>query len=388
MCIRDRYKADVFQNTGVDWDQVKLKLSTADPNKSGVLPVLDTWYLNYERNTVYRNRDYSTPGALFFNENEFRSVTGKITDDIGEALPGVNVIVKGTTRGTTTDFNGNYKLTVSGQDVLVYSFVGFEAQEMEVGGRSTIDVSLGGAATDLQEVVVTGYSGWDSNFGSRRSSYQKQKSETITTSIVQNTTSFSFEVERPYSIKSTGEKLSVDLKEHEIDANYEYYAIPKLDTDAFLIAQLTNWNTYSILDGEANLFFEGTFVGNTILDPKAFSDTLDISLGRDKSIIISRESVEDFRKTRSLGSNKVDTRSFKTMVKSNKKESIRLTIYDQIPVSAISEITVSPKELSDAKLDDKTGKVTWEISLEANQQTERLLTYEVKYPKRENIKLE
>ncbi len=85
-----------------------------------------------------------------------RTVSGKVTDDTGEALPGVNVVIKGTTTGATTDLDGNYRLQVADGDVLVYSFVGFETQEIDVGTRTIIDVTMGGA-TELQEVVVVAY---------------------------------------------------------------------------------------------------------------------------------------------------------------------------------------------------------------------------------------
>lgn len=85
-----------------------------------------------------------------------RSVSGKVTDDTGESLPGVNVVIKGTTTGVTTDLDGNYVLSVDDGATLIFSYVGFETQEIQVGARTTIDVTLGGA-TELQEVVVTGY---------------------------------------------------------------------------------------------------------------------------------------------------------------------------------------------------------------------------------------
>jgi len=81
-------------------------------------------------------------------------LTGKVTDDYGETLPGVNVVIKGTTIGTTTDLDGTYRLSKFDGMTLVFSFVGFESQEVEVGNRNTIDVAMGGA-TELQEVVVT-----------------------------------------------------------------------------------------------------------------------------------------------------------------------------------------------------------------------------------------
>ena len=85
-----------------------------------------------------------------------RTVSGKVTDDSGEGLPGVNVVIKGTTTGVTTDIDGNFRISVSDGDILSFSYVGFESQEVNVGTRSVIDVTMGGA-TELQEVVVTGY---------------------------------------------------------------------------------------------------------------------------------------------------------------------------------------------------------------------------------------
>ena len=84
------------------------------------------------------------------------TVSGKVTDESGEGLPGVNVLIKGTTNGAQTDLNGNYRLTVNSGDILVFSYVGFQTQEIAAGNRTTIDITMGGA-TELQEVVVTGY---------------------------------------------------------------------------------------------------------------------------------------------------------------------------------------------------------------------------------------
>ncbi|MDO1448706.1 SusC/RagA family TonB-linked outer membrane protein [Rhodocytophaga aerolata] len=99
---------------------------------------------------------------LFFAFPTFaqnRTVTGTVTaSDDGSTLPGVNVLVKGTTSGTTTDGNGKFSISVPGNDAtLVFSFIGYTAEEVAVGARSVIDVGLVPDVQSLQEVVVTGY---------------------------------------------------------------------------------------------------------------------------------------------------------------------------------------------------------------------------------------
>lgn len=87
-----------------------------------------------------------------------RQVTGVVRDDAGSPVPGVNVIEKGTTNGTATDIDGRYSLMVNSDEAtLVFSFIGYTTQEIVVGGRSTVDVSLAPDTQTLQEVVVVGY---------------------------------------------------------------------------------------------------------------------------------------------------------------------------------------------------------------------------------------
>lgn len=86
------------------------------------------------------------------------NVTGQVTDPSGETIPGVNILEKNTNNGTVTDLDGNYELTVASPEaILVFSFVGFESQEIVVGGRSTVDVTLTEGAHGLDEVVIIGY---------------------------------------------------------------------------------------------------------------------------------------------------------------------------------------------------------------------------------------
>jgi uncharacterized protein (TIGR02231 family) len=214
------------------------------------------------------------------------------------------------------------------------------------------------------------------------------QAQTLVAATIENQTTIEFEVEKPYSVKSNGDKLTVDLKQYEIETIYEYYAAPKVEKDAFLMARIINWDQYNLLQGEANLYFEDAYVGRTILDGTSLEDTLSISLGRDKSIVITRTKVETFSKRRTIGSNKVETREFEIVARNKKSQPIKLMIYDQIPVSPRSEIVITAGELSRGKLNAITGIVTWELNLKPQEQAKIKLGYEVKYPKNEKLVIE
>ena len=94
--------------------------------------------------------------ALLFSGTIYaQQISGNISDETGP-LPGATVVVQGTSTGTVADFDGNYSISASTGDVLVFSFVGFTAQEVTVGNQSTIDIVLM-ASNELEEVLVTGY---------------------------------------------------------------------------------------------------------------------------------------------------------------------------------------------------------------------------------------
>ena len=92
-----------------------------------------------------------------FSYGQEQVVTGRVTEVTGDALPGVNVIVEGTSKGTVTDVDGRYQIKVSPDETLVFSFVGYKKQAIQVGNRSTIDVVLEPDQTQLEEIVVVGY---------------------------------------------------------------------------------------------------------------------------------------------------------------------------------------------------------------------------------------
>lgn len=382
------YKAEVYQNTGVDWKNVKLRFSNANPNQSGQAPNLEKWELNYARLTIPRK---------YMGPNVPGTVSGIVIEEMsGEPMPGVTVVVKGSTIGTVTDTEGRYSLSLpQNAQSLVFSFIGMRVEERAINNQSTVNAVLLADEMMLQEMVVTGYdSNVERNLQGRvpgvnvKSNSREMEAAPLLTTFVENQTTVEIEVAEPYSIKSNGEKTLVDLKAFEIPANYRYSVIPKLDKDAFLIAEISDWNQYSLLEGESNLYFEDGFVGRSILNAAGLQDTLLISMGRDRSIVVQREKMEEFSKKRTIGSNITEARGYEITLRNNKSQVVTMKVEDQIPVSVNSTITVEAIELSSGKLNPQTGNVTWEITLAPGAQQKISLQYEVKYPKSERVILD
>lgn len=294
--IRLAYKANVYQNTGEDWKDVRLKLSTANPTLGGVKPELATWYLDFPK-----------------------------------------VMLRGVAAITREKKAMSYMLD-SAQG-------GVEVQPSPV------------EASAVSENVV----------------------------VMQTSLNTEFDISLPYTVPSSAQPTLVDIRQHEVNAQYIYSAAPKLDRDAFLLARITGWEQLNLLPGNANVFFEGTFVGNSYIDPNNIPDTLSLSLGRDQRLVIERKKLRDFSSVRLIGSNKRETLAFEISVRNTKNENATIILEDQIPVSANSQIEVTLTDRGGAKYDPVTGKLTWEFELQPNESKTVTYHYEVKYPRNQVV---
>ena len=196
-----------------------------------------------------------------------------------------------------------------------------------------------------------------------------------------------FEIEKSYSIPSDDKPYIVDVVDYELPTLYKYYAVPKMDRDAFLLARIINWQDLNLIEGTANIYFGGTFVGQSYISTRNVTDTLDISLGRDKKVMVTRTKLKDFSATKYIGSNRKETHAYRMVVKNNRKVPIEIEVLDQLPVSQDSEIEVSAIEISNALKNDLTGELKWLHKIEPNQNKIIDLTFTVKYPKNKPIKI-
>lgn len=202
------------------------------------------------------------------------------------------------------------------------------------------------------------------------------------TTANENQLSATFDIDIPYDIAPNGKQHSVTLKEYTLPARYKYYAVPKADPDAFLMAEITDYEKFNFLPGEANIIFENMYVGKSFIDPNATSDTLNLSVGRDKKVIVKREKITDVAAgVKFLGSQKKQTFTYEIRVRNAKKEPVNLLLKDQFPVSTDKNMEVELLESSDAAVNAETGVLTWKLNIEPGETKKVRLSYSVKYPK-------
>lgn len=295
--INMMYKAQVIQNTGIDWKKVKLTLSSGYPNQNNQAPILSSWFL--------RNNNIQTVG---YNQRK-------------KMVP---LQLQGRVAG------------VDAKDNMV---------QMEV-------------APIIAESSISNY-----------------------TTVAENQLNVSFDIDIPYDILSNGKVHSVSLKEIKLPASYKYYAAPRLEREAFLLAEIANYSQYNLLSGEANIIFEGMYVGKTFIEPSLTSDTLNLSMGRDKKVSIKREIVAEKSGTKFLSAKKEQTFTYDITVRNNKKEAIELLLKDQYPLSTDKEIEVELLQSDNAKINTETGILTWQLQMKPNEIKKIRISYKVKYPK-------
>lgn len=287
------HQAKVFQNTGIDWKNVKLSLATVNPMANNTKPILHPHTLQ-----IWQQRA-----------------------------------------------------------VQVYS----KSQKAPMQQSETYELNI---AADMDAGSAANY-----------------------TSMAENQLNVEFNIDIPFNIPSDGKEHTVELKHHELKADYKYYAVPKLDKNGFLVANVAEWDDLNLLPGEATLYFENAYIGKTFIDPQFTKDTIPFSLGKDESIVTNRKRITEMNEKSIFGTFKKETFGYEITIRNTKKTEVEITIEDQIPVSGNKEIEVQTMELSNGNLDAETGLVKWKLVLKPGESKTLKLKYSVKYPKDKNINL-
>jgi TonB-dependent SusC/RagA subfamily outer membrane receptor len=361
------YKAKIVQTTGIDWKQVKLSLSTSAPTQYGTAPVLRSWFLSYIDPIRSMDRRLATNRIQSFDEAIQGKAAGVTLSET--VVTGVNVKIRG-----VNSMNGN--------GTPLYIVNGVEMPANEVSKLNP---------NDFKNVDVLNAANATAIYGSRGAHGAivitlKEGLEDYVT-VTDNELDVSYDIALPYDVPANGKQQIATLKETAVEAVYKYYAVPKLDKDAFLLAEISEWEKLDLLPGEANIIFEGTYIGKTFIDPANTADTLNLTMGKDKRVVVKREKLADYSSVKFLGSNKLQKLTYQITVKNNKKEPIKLLLKDQYPISTNKDIEVELLETGDAAVNAELGVLTWKLELAPGESKKLRIGYSVKYPKGKTLNL-
>ena len=301
--INLNYKANVQQNTGVDWTDIRLNISTNNPYQNKTKPTLHPWYVDYN---IYK--------------------------------------LKSQKNKEVRNFYGEKR----------------KAEKLNYNAPATESMVMNDAEEDAL--------------------YSNEFVE-----IVDNMISAEFRIDLPYSIKSNNQKHMVLIKNVDLEANYKYYTVPKVDKSVYLVAQLSKLDELQLVPAKANIFFDGTYMGETYIDPTTMDDTLFLSLGKDPNIITKKTLLKKETKNKIVGQKMEKTYAYSIEVKNLKSRAIRIVVQDQIPITQNSDIEIEALETSRGKFNKRTGMLEWEFTLKPKAEKDIKLTYEVKYDKDKNL---
>lgn len=293
------YKASIQQNTGENWDNVQLTLSTNDPYQNKVKPDLHPWYVDY------------------YN---FQAVNGRLN---------------------------SYSLS-NAPTVVYEKKVSKDSEEMSMEAETA------------------------ANF----------------TTVINRVLSAEYKIDLPYSIESDSESHLVLVRNLDLTANYRYYTVPKIDPGVFLVAEVLKLEDLQLVPASANIFFDGTYIGETYIDPTAMNDTLKLSLGKDPNIMAKRILLKKEYKEKVIGNDIERTYAYEISVKNLKANTIELVIEDQIPVTTNGEIVIEAINTNKANYDKTTGKLTWTVNLKTKTTDKFTYSFKIKYPKDRNVILQ
>ncbi len=234
-----------------------------------------------------------------------------------------------------------------------------------------------------QEVVVTGY-------GTMKVKDKKELNVDPSTldqytNLTQGQLNTSFEIDLPYDIASDGQLNSVTIKDQEIACVLKNYAVPRMDKDAYLLAEVADWQNLDLLPGDANIIMDDTYIGKSTIDPNTTADTLNLSLGRDRRVAVKRSLVKEMSSLKTSGGNTRQVFTYELIVKNNKITDVNLLLKDQYPLSTIKEVEVKLEEGGEAMVNPETGVLTWKVDLKPGESRKLRFSYSVKYPKDKKI---
>jgi len=360
-------KAKVSQTTTVDWNKVKLTLSTSTPNSNKIAPLFSTWFLQYVTPAQLYRSSAVAQNSFSYSKSEDMAV---LNDDSRGYSPGASSEIR--IRGTASKSKNTAPLYV-------------------VDGVPVDDIS-GIPQEMIKDITTLNDASATSIYGSRASAgVVLITTKEITDYVVseENMLSQTFNIDLPYSIPGDGKEQNIELQTQNIAAEYQYYCAPKLSAETFLLAEIPNWEKLNLLSGKASITYDGTYIGETHINASSTHEKLSLTLGVDKRISVKRELLKDFSSTKLLSNDVKQVFAYKLTVKNNRNIPVRFVLKEQYPQSTNKEIDATWLKNETTKPDfvkEDVGVLTWEQELAAGETREYKFSYSVQYPKGKLVK--
>ena len=227
----------------------------------------------------------------------------------------------------------------------------------------------------LQEVVIA---------DQRKASLQKLSSNRLEENALMETRQ-DFKLQGKYLLPN-GKQETVALRSLELEADYHYETVPKLDPTVYLMAKLKNYEAYQLIPGKVSIFNQGAFSGSFFTDFKSVDGKLALSLGQDRSFDISYERVFNEERTTLFGGTKVELYHYRIKLKPSRVNGNELIVKDQIPISQNRDLKVKLLESVGADYDSETGFLSWKMQLLNTGPKQIDFKYELKYPSDQEVR--
>lgn len=355
-------KAKVRQTTTIDWSKVKLVLSTATPSNGKTAPLFSAWFLRYLSSETYLNAGIRAKKVA---QNSYSYRDSEL--GLESSLAGDYVI---------NDKKNSIMYVVNGNVV-------------DENYYNSLNPSMIKDVTTLSGAEAIAKYGQNASSGVIVVELKNTMEDYITTK--ENDLNLTFNIDLPYTIPGNGKEQMIDLQTKEVNANYKYYCAPKLDTETYLLAEIPEWEKLNLLQGKANITYDGTYVGETSIAPSSTQKNLSLTLGTDKRVSVKRELVRDNNLSKSTGGgDNKQMFTYKITVKNNQTKPIKMVLKDQYPKSTQKDIEVEllQKETTTPSFNmEETGVLTWEDDFGAGESKTYQISYSVKYPKGQTINL-
>jgi hypothetical protein len=161
-----------------------------------------------------------------------------------------------------------------------------------------------------------------------------------------------------------------------------------LDPGVYLVAQMTKLDELQLVPARANIFFDGSYIGETYIDPTSMDDTLNLSLGKDPNIVVKRTLLKKELKDKIIADKRERSFSYNIEVKNLKSIPVDIVIQDQIPITQNADIIIEKSDLGkNGRLDEQTGLMEWSINLKPKEPKVFDYNFKVKHNKDKQVNL-